>query len=619
MLAALKEKIKLFPDLPGVYLLKDESGRIIYVGKALSLRQRVRSYLVDDAAHSPRLQLLQAKMKDADYIVTDSEVEALILECNLIKEYRPRFNVNLKDDKDYPYLMITAEHFPRLELLRLSQREDRKVRCRTLPEKSERRFGPYTDVGAVRETMRLLGSIFPLRRCRQPLDGTPAAERPCLNFQMKKCLAPCRGEAEVSHSRYNGMVRQVELFLKGSYNDLEMMLKKQMLLAAQEQRFEEAALLRDRIEALQRVAGQRQKVLSAEDRTNRDVLALVRLEQRTAVHLFKIRDGKLLNQEHFPLSGAGEVSDDEVMASFIKSYYNRADSPPDEVIVSTQPAESELLIRWFREIAGRKIKICFPRRGSLKKLSDLACRNGLLKLQEDQDRLERMISEPLRELGMLLGLPKAPERIEGYDISHLHGSEALGAMVVFKQGEPLKAGYRRFNIHQAKAGDDYAALQEVFMRRAKNEKWPRPDLIMIDGGRGQLNAVRVTLRATAMNDIPLVALAKNPDRLFIEGPDLPVLPAADNAMLMLLQRIRDEAHRFAVSGHRLKRSRRAVRSLLELIPGVGPARRKALLEHFGSTEKVRQASLSDLEEVEGINASLAVVIRQYLGGNNQAG
>ncbi len=619
MLAALKEKIKLFPDLPGVYLLKDENSRIIYVGKALSLRQRVRSYLVEDAAHSPRLQLLQARLKDADYIVTDSEVEALILECNLIKEYRPRFNVNLKDDKDYPYLMITAEHFPRLELLRLSQREGRRVRSQALPEKAERRFGPYTDVGAVRETMRLLGSIFPLRRCRQPLDGTPAAERPCLNFQMKKCLAPCRGEEKVSYSRYGGMVREVELFLKGSYNDLEKMFKKQMLLAAQEQCFEEAASLRDRIEALQRVAGQRQKVLSAEDRTNRDVLALVRLEQKAGVHLFKIRDGKLLSQEHFPLSGAGEVSDDEVMASFIKSYYSRADSLPDEVIVSAQPAESELLIRWFKEIAGRKIKMRFPRRGSLKNLMDLALRNGLLKLQEDQNRRERMISEPLRELGMLLGLPKAPDRIEGYDISHLRGVEAVGAMVVYYQGEPLKEGYRRFNIHQVKAGDDYAALQEVFRRRAKKEKWPRPDLIMIDGGRGQLHSVRAALQATAMNDIPLVALAKNPDRLFIEGSSLPVLLAADNAMLMLLQRIRDEAHRFAISGHRMKRGRRAVRSLLENIPGVGPARRKALLEHFGSTEKVGQASLAELEQIEGINASLAVVIRQYLGGNNQAG
>lgn len=584
------------------------------MGKALSLRQRVRSYLVENKNPSPRLRLLQANLAEIDYLVTDSEVEALILECNLIKEYRPRFNVNLKDDKDFPYLILTADYYPRLELMRLSQKGSRRGRSIPLESKEERRFGPYTDVGAVRETMQLLGSLFPLRRCRQLLDGRAAAARPCLNYQMHRCLAPCRGEELVSYNHYDGLVKQVVMFLKGNYGDLEKALERQMHIAAEEQRFEEAASLRDRISALQRVAGQQQKVLSAENSPDRDVLALVRFEQKVAVHLFKIREGKLLSQDHFPLSGAGEVADDEVMASFIKSYYNRADSLPDEVLCSILPSEIELLGRWLKEITGRKINLRFPRRGSLKNLVKLALTNGILKLKEEQARQERMIEEPLQELAKLLGLLEVPLRIEGYDISHLAGKDPVGVMVVFQKGEPDKDGYRRFNIQKAVEGDDYAALQEVIKRRAGKTFWPNPDLLLIDGGKGQLNAVRASLRHTPMKDIPIVALAKNPDRLFLEGSGLPVLLNADSALLRLVQRIRDEAHRFAVSGQRSRRKRSLVQSRLEQIPGVGPARRKALLAHFGSIDKIKEATAEQLQEVDGINTSLAGIVVQYLNG-----
>ncbi len=614
VLDILKDEVRRFPELPGVYLLKDSSGRIIYVGKALSLRQRVRSYLADNSSASPRLKSLQGKLAAIDYVVTDSEVEALILECSMIKKYRPRFNVNLKDDKDYPYLLITPEYYPRLELLRLSQKGFKKARYQVYPGRAEHRFGPYTDVGAVRETMHFLGSIFPLRRCRLPLDGTPSTSRPCLNYQMKRCLAPCRGEEAVSAEDYGRMVKQVELFLQGRYGELEAGLKKQMTEAAGAERFEEAAALRDQLMALQRVAGQQQKMLLTENSPDRDILALVRYGGSSAVHLFRVRDGKLLSGEHFTLVGAEEVEDEEAVASFIKSYYSRVDTLPAEILLSDLPAEKELIAQWLQIEAGHAVRLHRPRRGSLKKLVDLAGRNGLLRLQEESERQQRRTDEPLQELGRLLGLTEPPGRIEGYDISHLRGGYPVGAMVVFRQGEPSAEDYRRFNIRNAPAGDDYAALHETLQRRAGRDDWPRPDLILIDGGKGQLNAALEAVQETSLQGVPFAALAKNPDHLFIEGSPLPVRMAADNAMLHFLQRIRDEVHRFAVSGHRRRKSSGSLRSGLESIPGVGPSRRTTLLDHFGSVEKIRRASKEELSTVPGISSALVEVIHNHFHG-----
>jgi len=612
MLEQLKEKVRQIPIMPGVYLLKDKNGRVIYVGKANSLRHRLRSYLADNGTISPRLRSLQGRLADIDYVVTDTEVEALILECNLIKEYRPRFNVNLKDDKDYPYLILTPELYPRMELLRLSQRGGRRGRYKPVPGKEEERFGPFTDVGAVRETMRFIGSIFPLRRCRQPLDGSPAADRPCLNYQMKRCLAPCRGAEAVPPEEYEKMVRQVVLFLQGRHGELESRLKAQMEEAAREQRFEEAAVLRDRLQSLQRVAGQQQKMTLQEDDAERDVLALGRHGDRAAVHLFQVRSGKLLSQEHFPLTGAEEVEDDEVIASFIKSYYNQAESLPPEIVVSDQPADAELLQEWLKVKAGRRVGLRVPRRGSLKKLVELARRNCSLRLEEDEEQRIRKTEQPLEELGRLVGLEEPPERIEGFDISHLSGGEPVGAMVVFRFGEPYKEGYRRFNIRMAQPGDDYGALQEALQRRAGQDTWPRPDLILIDGGRGQLGAAREALNGTSLEDVPLAALAKDPDQLFLEGAALPVRMATNNPLLQMLQRIRDEVHRFAIGGHRGRRGRSGLRSRLETIPGVGPSRRTALLKHFGSAGRVREATVEQLAEVPGINRTLAETIHRAL-------
>jgi excinuclease ABC subunit C len=478
----LKKKVSRFPDLPGVYLLKDQQDRIIYVGKAGSLRKRVRSYLTDKVDFSPRLRSLQNQLAAIDYLATDSEVEALILECSLIKEYRPRFNVNLKDDKDYPYLMITPELYPRLELLRLSQKSSRKARFEAYPGRTERRFGPYTDVGSVRDTLDFLGTVFPLRRCRQPLDGNVTKERPCLNYQMKRCLAPCRGKEAVNPEDYGQMVQQIVLFLEGRHDELEKDLKKEMERAAAAEQFERAAALRDRYLTLQRVAGQQQKMLLTGGSPDRDILALAHREKDTAVHLFMVRDSKLLSQKHFNLTGTEDLEDAEVLASFVKSYYSRIDKPPAQILFSAEPAEAELLSAWLSDKAGGKVKLKAPKRGSLRKLVVLAEKNALLKLEEEAALRARRTEEPLAELGRLLGNSRSPERIEAYDISHLRGGDAVGAMVVFRNGEAEKEEYRRFNIKRAAPGDDYAALAEVLQRRAANAALgPLPDLLLIDG------------------------------------------------------------------------------------------------------------------------------------------
>ncbi len=618
MIESLKGKVQQAPELPGVYLLKDSNDRVIYVGKALSLRQRLRSYVAENEHMSPRLRSLQASLADLDFVVTDTEVEALILECNLIKEYRPRYNVNLKDDKDYPYLIITPELYPRLELMRLTQTGSRRARYEPFPGREEYRFGPFTDVRAVRETMQFIGSIFPLRRCRQPLNGEAVSSRPCLNYQMKRCLAPCRGEEHVSPERYTKMVKQILLFLQGRYGELQRKLKTQMEEAAREQKFEEAAALRDRLQSLERVAGQQQKMNLNQDEADRDVLALARHKKHSAVHLFQVRGGKLLSQDHFPLVGSEDVEDEEVIASFIKTYYNQVESMPEEVVVSDPPIDAELLERWLRVKADRKVSLRVPRRGHLKKIVELARRNCMLRLEEEEQQRVRRTEQPLEELGRLVGLDTPPQRIEGYDISHLRGGQPVGAMVVFQQGEPSKEGYRRFNIRKAPAGDDYAALQEVLTRRAIQKDWPKPDLMIIDGGKGQLSSAREALDETVLKGVALAALAKNPDQLFLEESALPVRLASDNPMLQMLQRIRDEVHRFAISGHRRRKARSSIHSQLEDIPGIGPSRRTALLEYFGSTENIKAASLEELTKIPGINNSLAALIQVRLLRENEA-
>ncbi len=602
------ETIKSLPALPGVYLFKNKNARVIYVGKASSLRSRVRSYFGLNATTKPRLKSMHKELHDIDYIVTNSEVEALILECNLIKEHRPRFNVNLKDDKDYPYLIVTAELYPRLELLRLSQKRGKRGNYTAVIGKKEYSFGPYTDVGSVRETIGTLGKIFPLRRCRHKLDGQRITERPCLNYQMKNCLAPCQGEDRVKSNDYNKMINQVILFLQGKHSELEMKLKTEMKEKAKLQQFEQAAHIRDRLNSLQKVSGYQQNISNIDDKIARDIIALYREASLAAIILFKVREGKLLNQDYFPLTGTENVEDEEIVSSFIKTYYDRVDSVPQEIIMSIKPSESSLLATWLKDKSGKVVKIRCPNRGFLKKLVEMAERNCRVRLTEDEKRRREFEDLPLQELANLLNLYKLPDRIEAYDISHLHGQVTVGGMVVYNQGKASKGDYRSFNIKTVIKPDDYGALLELFERRAKQVDWPRPDLIIVDGGKGQLGVSVKALLKTRLSDVPVIAISKNPDQIYLENNNLPLLLPADSSVLKMVQRIRDEVHRYTISKHRKKYQVRSIASELENIPGIGPVKRQSLLKHFGSIEKIKKASLEDLTKAPGINCRIAQAI-----------
>jgi len=611
--AQLLEKASCLPASPGVYLFKDAAGRVIYVGKALSLRQRVRSYLTEEKNLTPRLKALQTRMCDLDYVVTDSEEEALILECNFIKEHRPRYNVTLKDDKDYPYIRVTEELYPRLEYLRLSQKVRRRGAKRAFqPElPAGRFFGPYTNAGAVRDTMRLLGNIFHLRRCRQMLTGEQSSARPCLNYQMKRCSAPCRGNKIVSAEEYSFQVKQVVLFLEGRQTELEREIERRMKQSASQELYEEAAGLRDQLLAIRRVSARQQKVLDVRKAADQDILALIRAEKETAVHMFIIREGKLISQEHFRLGGAAGEPDSYLLSAFIKSYYSGCSTLPAEIILSSPVEEKELLHQWLKKIAGHRVTLIKPVRGDRLKLLKLAQCNGELKLEEELRRSWRCEQSPLAELAELIGLNQELKRIEGYDISHLHGGEAVGSMVVFELGRPHKDSYRHFHLLWAPPGDDYAALQEVLQRRAAHSNWPLPDLILIDGGKGQLKAAREALDLAGFSSLPAISLAKNPDQLFLRDAASPLILPSHNTLLQLLQRIRDEAHRFALEYHRRLR-RQGNRSILEKIPGIGSKRRANLLEHFGSLENLLRASEEQIEAVPGFSKSSSRSLYRHL-------
>lgn len=582
----LPEQVQRLPHRPGVYLFKDKNDEIIYVGKALNLRNRVRSYFQKPAGSSPRLKLLVDNIYCFSFIVTDSEAEAFMLESNLIKEHSPRYNVQFKDDKHYPYLRLTTEvPFPRLEVAR---RVDRK---------GSRYFGPYSKAGAMRDIMRLIKKIFPLRSCRQQLADGEAKGRPCLNYQIKRCLAPCRGN--VSSQEYSRVVEQVALFLEGRQSYLLKKIEKEMHAAAKEMEFEKAARLRDQYFSLQRLM-ERQKAVTA-DLKDRDIIGLVELSQGFSVGLFRIRGGKLLGAEHFHPKGTSDAEAGEVMKEFLRHYYAQASFIPPELLLSHLPAEDALLSEWLRKQRNnKKVKLKVPVRGEKKALVDLVKKNALLHLQaEKEDLQEREFS--LEEPAKILGLKDAPGRIEGYDISHFSGQGTVGSMVVFMEGKPWKEGYRRYKIRQAGPADDYGALAEVLQRRFQNKKLPSPSLILIDGGRGQLSTAQSVMQENGLQDIPLAALAKEQEHIFLPGQRIPLVLRASDPALKLLQRVRDEAHRFAVSFSRNLILKSSLSSLLKEIPGIGKVRRKAILEHFTDLEAVFNASLDEIRSVPKMN------------------
>jgi excinuclease ABC subunit C len=605
---AVQEKLATLPAKPGCYLYKDGNGAVLYVGKAINLRNRVRSYFQKSANLTPKVRRLVSHIQDLEFIVTDSELEALVLECSLIKKHQPHYNVRLRDDKQYPYLCLTtSEPFPRLLLVR-------RVR-----QDTNRYFGPYPSSRAVYATMELVHRVFPLIACGKSFDGRPV-QKPCLYYHLGQCLAPCAGLAD--KAEYAAAVKEVAAFLEGKQEQIIKKLRKEMEEAAEALEFERAARLRDRLQGVEE-ALQRQKVLTHE-RIDQDVIAVV--EDTTGmngacVQMFLIRGGKLIGQNHFLVEGTGEETQAEMVQEFVKQYYQGANYIPQEILLPCDLDEIAIVASWLRQKKGRKVEIQVPARGDKKKLIEMATENAHHALEQIKAEMRAKLGNTeraLSELAEALGLSAPPQRIECYDISNTQGQHQVAALVVCEQGQMTRSEYRRFKIRREDGKpNDLASMQEVLTRRlneakADTPKFNRlPDLILVDGGRGQVSSALAAMEATGVA-LPVCGLAKPFEHLFLPNEPDPVILGRTSQALYLVQRIRDEAHRFANTFQAQVRGKQATRSLLDEIPGIGPKRRKALQMHFGSVGKMQAATLSELAAAPGMNLKLAETVYDFL-------
>ena len=609
----LENKLHALPEKPGVYLMRNLREEVIYVGKAVNLLHRVRSYFHASAQEHPKTRRLVAAIQDIEWIITDSEVEALILEANLIKKYRPRYNVRLKDDKRYPYLKILNEDFPRVRLTRRMKRD------------GARYFGPYTSSKALRETMDLLRRLFPYRTCNRTITGED--ERACLYRDLDLCLAPCVGDADAAE--YEEMVAQLVRFMEGETEGVLVELKGQIGVASDKLRFERAGKLRDRYQALKQVL-EHQHVISTAT-ANQDVIALAHDENNACVEIFFVRQGKLLGREYFVLENSAFADDEELVTSFLEQFYTEAANVPPEILLPAQITQAAVLEKWLRAKRGDLVYLNVPRNKPEQELLDFAAKNAtetlrMLKVQWDADRHRN--ERALNGLEEVLALPGAPVRMECYDISTTQGVEVVGSMVVFEHGVPKKSHYRRFKIRTVQGQDDFASMREVLTRRFDrwhritageligvrgNRAWAKlPDLLVVDGGKGQLSmAVEVLAQFDLRDKVPVIGLAKRHEEIFLPGRKNSIELEPSAPEILLLRHLRDEAHRFAINYHRKRRRKRALASPLDGIPGIGPIKRKALLKHFGSLHAIQQASEEELKAVRGISHVLAGVIQRY--------
>jgi len=600
------EQLNQLPLSPGVYLLKDAEGTILYVGKAANLRHRVRSYFGARQKLSPKLQRMVVRVNDLDFFVTATEQEALILELNLIKRHRPRYNVRLKDDKTFPYLKINPnEDWPRVCI------------TRRLEQDGGHYFGPFASAKSVRQTLKIIKRIFPFRSCSKPITGTDS--RPCLWYHVGKCLAPCINA--VSKEEYTEVIRQVILFLEGKQEKVVQELENQMNTAAEALEFERATLLRDQIQAINRVIeGQR---IAATVRGEQDVIAFAQDKDQAYVQVFFIRGSKLIGRESFVLQGTRSEEPPQIMASFIKQFYHSAASIPPLLLLQ-HPVEDKLIIEdWLKGRRGANISIQVPMRGNKKRLVNIVAENaqqGLAQLKIKQLATPKVLDTAMAEIARELRLPSLPLRIEGYDISNIQGTSAVGSMVVFDKGKSKPAHYRRFRIKTVSSTDDYAMLQEVIKRRFKRSRdapaentWAIiPDLILIDGGKGQLNAAQAAMREVGVDSVPVASLAKENEYIFIPHRAEPITLPGNSPGLQLLQHLRDEAHRFALSYHHKIRQKRTFASAFDNISGIGSRRKRNLLRQFGSVRAIQEASLEELTTIPGMNRNLAKRIKEQL-------
>jgi len=591
------------PAKPGVYLFKDKEGKVIYVGKAANLKSRVRSYFGTPSNLSSKTQRLVSNIQDLELVVTGSEQEALILECDMIKKHTPKYNASLKDNKTFPYLKIDiSEDWPGVCITRRVQKD------------GARYFGPFASAGSVRKTLRLIKKIFPYRSCSKRIDGKD--KRPCLDYYIHQCLGPCIGAVE--KDEYREVINQVILFLQGKQELILRELNAKMKAAAQRLQFERAALLRDQIDAIENVIeGQR---IATTLQGEKDIIGLAQNETLAYVELFSIRNNKLIGQDHFIMEGTQGDSPRQIMTSFVKQYYASASYIPYLILLQHPVDEPAVLSQWLGQQRGRKVELQVPQRGAKKKLVDTVAENAArgLELAQLQEMKAEVISSGLQELKDRLRLPKMPRRIECYDVSNIQGTLAVGSMVVLEKGWPKPAHYRRFRIKTVAGADDYAMIQETLRRRFKRGMTGEgawgivPDLVLIDGGKGQLNAALEVRQELGLASIPMASLAKENEEVFIPGHPQPAYIPKDSPALHILQRARDEAHRFAISYHQKLRRKGFITSALDNIPGIGPKRKKALLRQFGSIEAIKEASLEELSQTEGITLALAKKVKEQL-------
>lgn len=603
----VEEQLSRLPDSPGVYLMKDASGTILYIGKAINLYNRVRSYFSSTQNLTPKLQRMVSRVADIDFFVATSEQEALILELTLIKQHHPRYNVSLKDDKSFPYLKISVnEEWPRVYV------------TRRLVEDGGRYFGPFTNAGSVKRTLKLLQNIFPFRLCTKNITGK--ASRPCLEYHLGRCLGPCTGN--VQNEDYSQVIKEVILFLEGKQEKVVRDLKARMNRASADTDYEKAALLRDQIDAINQVIeGEK---IAATIRGEQDVVAFVQERDQAYVQVLFIRGNKLIGREGFLMQGTQQEEPQRILASFIKQYYSSSQNIPPRFLLQYRVEDEAVIKEWLQSRRGAKVEIQVPRRGSKKQLIDIAVENarrGLEQLRIKEMVATKSLDDALTEIEKELKLDDIPQRMEAYDISNIQGSSAVGSMVVFEKGKPKKAHYRRFKIKTVSGANDYAMLKEVLQRRFKRrdkespavqESWTvMPDLVLIDGGKGQLNSALSIMKEIGVS-VPTVGLAKENEEIFLPRRKDPVVLPRSSPGLQLLQRLRDEAHRFAISYYAKVHQRQAFTSVLDGIPGIGPKRKSALLRQFGSVQGIREATVKELTAATGMTDEQVEKIKEYL-------
>lgn len=594
----LQSKLAHLPESPGVYLFKNEQREIIYIGKAAVLADRVRSYFQKSADHSPKTSLLVTQVADLETMVTRSELEALILESNLVKRHKPRFNIVLRDDKQYPYVRLPIkEDFPRLSIVRRVQQDGALY------------YGPYTPANALRETLKVIKHVFPLATCSIEIDGT--ADRACIEFEIKRCMAPCTGNQ--SKAEYHQIVKQVRQFLEGRDRELLDDLRARMKAAAEREEFEDAARLRDRLFKIERML-EKQRITQT-SAADQDVIGLARQGSAVDLQILFVRGGLLIGRKDFFWPQSADASDEELVRSAIEQFYNKDGQPPRELLIPTELEDTILIQQWLSEKRGESVRVCSPERGAKHQLVLLAEENAAAAVANHlrDEELDRQAGE---ELKRMLRLEQAPRRIEGFDISNTMGNQSVASMVVWEDGRMKKTDYRRFKIQSVTGANDFASMKEVVTRRyGREEQLPSPDLILIDGGLGQLAAALEGLKTVGQQGLPILGLAKargeKEERIFLAGRKNPIVLRPQAPSTHLLQRIRDEAHRFAITFHRKLRGKSLISSQLDQIIGIGEIRRNQLLEKFGSLDKLASASDEALSEA-GLNAMTIVKLRRAL-------